>query len=428
MMVKILFSLLAVFIFFGCDDGDENSYVSGDLKPKLASEYVVSIDENITTQQKPQIGVIPVESFGGSGIYKFELEVSGSSKITIDSNGIIYPVDGITFDCGEEYNIAVKAKNDYGYSNTLNLFLQVSCADQPFIEDKYINLTWGESLNDNFTFKRYGDANATIKDIIMYDEKFNPLGDRYGGIILDNDGGIYIDSCSMGARKYNLFVRALNSEDKISTYSKFIVNIEDVDNSCNDFDSDPVYENTESVYLNGTLDYDGDNYNFVLILNQEEIWSVTATFDGQELFFNGMRLESGERRYRKMDAGSNNLYFSGSKGKFIADLIKKYDDIGSDMNNFFEVISNTNKIYNALEYPGDMDMFFYNMNTNFNGFSVTVRCSDVCDVVMQDKNYNSFYDGQNQLVHSKTFSQDEEIFILIQSSSKNILTYEIDFN
>ena len=449
-MIKIILSFALALFVIGCDDEQKESYIQGDMKPVLESFVLMNVDENITQATNKEIGVIPIKSFGGGGIYKFELSGTGADDIVIQDDGAIYPADTTVFDCTNQgvYNLKVKAYNDYGASNVARLYLQINCLDAPVINEEFFEMTKGESIqNQVLSFKRKGalNTNATITDTLLYkaDSSFIAYGKSYQGISVTNDGLISIDSCSLWSDEVRLFVKSINNANKISPYSVIHVKVNNVvdydpcsdqpnnpENPDNPDNSMPIFSDDELIKKSGVID-DTYPWNFQMNINNEVIKVIRTEVysDSGNIYFDGFTFSKNtlgvaEIRMKKYAIGDYYLNVSGDNGtNFDFTVETKRDDIVEP-----DAYELTSPYYtNAIEVSGDVDTIRYDETQQFYGQTINIDSTGFeMEVEFLDERQNVI---ATQIGSSVSFQVGQKTiyYFKIKSNDGNIGIYSISF-
>jgi len=71
------------------------------------------------------IGQITVLNEGSGPIKLFEISGNGADRFAVDQNGTVTIAKSLDFEKQEAYNLKVKAKNQAGYGNEVNLIISV---------------------------------------------------------------------------------------------------------------------------------------------------------------------------------------------------------------------------------------------------------------------------------------------------------------
>ena len=446
-MIKIIVSIWVVFLFFGCDDTQEQSYIQGEKKPTLESFVIMNVDENITQAKNSFIGSIPVESFGAGAIDRFEASGTGSKSLLFLQSGAIYPADGGVFGCTKQgvYDLKVKAYNNYGASNPARLYLQVNCLDVPLPYDKKITLNQGENRNDSLSFKRKGATpSETIKDVMLYsaDGTFLPLGKSVEGINIDQYGAISINSCQLSKQKYNFLVKAINSQGKISPFGHLDIVINPVDyNPCDNQDpyipptnpndpdnpdgSLPVYSDDDPIYKGGVID-DTYPWSYAMNLSQDKIKTLNVVVNSGYIYVDGMLFDTSKVLLKRYAQGYHTANISGENGSsYNVEITTKYDDVPES--GYYEL--QTNMYNNAIETTDDVDTFRYDATSQNLGTNVVIASTDgdlFFKAELLDENMNQLDINSGNNVEFDV-SQKAIYYIKISSLNSTIGGYGITF-
>ncbi len=445
-LIILMFSSL---MFNACSSDSKKS--EAQVTAPVLKNFITNIDTNNTGIANISLGSVDIESFGGAEVLAFRLDGAGRSNFSIDKRGVIRTHATTELNCiaVPKYNFNVFATNSAGDSKSVEALVQVNCLDAPVTEDYFttINEDTNYFNNTQISFKRKGlDESKSITEIRLYGKGSERFNISTSGIISLNGELDYEEQA-----KYDLTLRAINSDDIIGPHTRFVIDVWEVDedenydgdstSNGNDYGDDypgMIEEVTNTTFydanghISSNIDFDNDMDIFRVEVSDATV--VTANVnahDNQNVnvslqdeygnYFGGNESSgSFEIVFNKIYSGYYYLVVSGfNTGGYDISLSSTVDTHGDNTAGATDVgliDLGTHTVYGILNNYEDEDYIAFTLDSTR---TVTLKTTGTIDT------YGNLYDSSETTIRQDDNSDPDGInFNIVESLSAG--TYYIE--